>query len=156
MTSKATCIARTNRAFVRAVAGFAAFFAYRGFLSRAVISVVALRLEHAIAIAALVLRARKAQSAFVGRAAAFAASLPSGQLLQLWPCGSSVPPHLVHLWSEHAKLKALLWVVLPQSSHLLHTRNLPSCSFCLCPCSLYGAQYLVHTLWPVWCNSESQ
>ncbi len=77
VTSKASCIARTNRAFVRAVAGFAAFFAYCGFNSRAVTSVVALRLEHAIAIAALVLRARKARSAFVGRAAAFAASLPS-------------------------------------------------------------------------------
>ena len=77
MTSKAPCIARTNRAFVGAVAGFTAFFAYRGFHSRAVISVVALRLEHAIAIPALVLRARNARSAFVGRAVAFAASLPS-------------------------------------------------------------------------------
>ena len=73
MTSKTTCIARTNRAFVRAVAGFAAFFAHRSLHSRAVVLVVALRLERALAIDALVFWTRNAQSAFVGRAAAFAA-----------------------------------------------------------------------------------
>ena len=77
MTSKTTCIARTNRAFVRAVAGFAAFFAHRSLHSRAVVSVVALWFERAFAIGALVLRTREAQSAFVGRAAALAASLHS-------------------------------------------------------------------------------
>ena len=73
--------ARTNRAFVRAVAGFAAFFAHRSLHSRAVVSVVALWFERALAmlpIAALVLRTREAQSAFVGRAAAFAASSTFG------------------------------------------------------------------------------
>ena len=92
MISKATCIAWTNGAFVRAVAdfaafvaylngaivcamaGFTAFVAYRGFHSRAVVSVVSLRFEHAFAIGALVFRTREALSAFVGRAAAFAAS----------------------------------------------------------------------------------
>ena len=57
----------------RAVAGFAAFFAHRSLHSRAVVSVVALRLERAFAIDALVFWTRNAQSAFVGRAAAFAA-----------------------------------------------------------------------------------
>ena len=74
MSSKTTCIARTNGAFVRAVAGFAAFVAYRGFHSRAVVSVVALRFERSFAIAALVFWTREAQSAFVCRAAAFSAS----------------------------------------------------------------------------------
>ena len=92
MTSKTTYIARTNRAFVRAVAGlaafiaylngaivrtvagFAAFVAYRGFHSREVVSVVALRFERSFAIAALVFWTREAQSAFVCRAAAFSAS----------------------------------------------------------------------------------
>ena len=73
MTSKATCIAWTNGAIVRAVAGFTAFVAYRGFRSRAVVSVVALRFERALAIGALVFRTREAQSSFVSRAAAFAA-----------------------------------------------------------------------------------
>ena len=59
------------------MAGFAAFFAHRSLHSRAVVSVVALWFERALAIGALVLRTREAQSAFVGRAAAFAASLPS-------------------------------------------------------------------------------
>ena len=95
MSSKTTCIARTNGAFVRAVAGFAAFVAYlngaivrtvagfaafvayRGIHSRAVVSVVALWFERALAIGALVLWTREAQSAFVGRAAAFGASLHS-------------------------------------------------------------------------------
>ena len=89
MSSKTTCIARTNGAFVRAVAGFAAsvaylngaivrtvagFAAYRGIHSRAVVSVVALRFERSFAIAALVFWTREAQSAFVCRAAAFSAS----------------------------------------------------------------------------------
>ena len=73
MSSKTTCIAWTNGAFVRAVAGFTAFVAYRGLHSRAVGPVVALRFERAFAIGALVFRTREAQSAFVGRAAAFAA-----------------------------------------------------------------------------------
>ena len=95
MSSKTTCIARTNGAFVRAVAGFAAFVAYlngaivrtvagfaafvayRGIHSRAVVSVVALRFERAFAIGALVFRTREALSAFVSRAAAFAASMHS-------------------------------------------------------------------------------
>ena len=47
---------------------------YRGFHSRAVASVVSLRLERAFALGALVFRTREALSAFVGRAAAFAAS----------------------------------------------------------------------------------
>ena len=81
MTSKTTCIARTNRAFVRAVAGFAAFFAHRSLHSRAVVSVVALWFERAFAIGALVLRTREAQSAFVGRAAAFAAPLHSRAII---------------------------------------------------------------------------
>ena len=81
MTSKTTCIARTNRAFVRAVAGFAAFSAHRSLHSRAVVSVVALWFEHAFAIGALVLRTREAQSAFVGRAAAFAAPLHSRAII---------------------------------------------------------------------------
>ena len=92
MSSKTTCIARTNGAFVRAVAGFtafvaylngtivravtgfAAFVAYRGIHSRAVVSVVALRFERSFAIAALVFWTREAHSAFVCRAAAFGAS----------------------------------------------------------------------------------
>ena len=92
MSSKTTCIARTNRAFVRAVAGlsafvaylngaivrtvagFAAFVAYRGIHSRAVVSVVALRFERAFAIGALVFRTLEALSVFVSRAAACAAS----------------------------------------------------------------------------------
>jgi len=81
VTSKTTCIARTNRAFVRAVAGFAAFFAHRSLHSRAVVSVVALWFERALAIGALVLRTREAQSAFVGRAAAFAAPLHSRAII---------------------------------------------------------------------------
>ena len=81
MTSKTTCIARTNRAFVRAVAGFAAFFAHRSLHSRAVVSVVALWFERALAIGALVLWTREAQSAFVGRAAAFAAPLHSRAII---------------------------------------------------------------------------
>ena len=78
MSSKATCIAWTNGTFVRyvagftafvayligaivfTVAGFAAFVAYRGFHSRAVVSVVALRFERALAIGALVFRTREA------------------------------------------------------------------------------------------------
>ena len=45
----------------------------RGFRSRAVASVVALRFESAFAIGALVFWTREAQSAFVSLAAAFAA-----------------------------------------------------------------------------------
>ena len=74
MSSKATCIARTNGAFVRAVAGFAA---YRSLHSRAFVSVVALWFKRAFAIGALVLRTREAQRAFVSRAATFVASLHS-------------------------------------------------------------------------------
>ena len=74
MSSKTTCVAWTNGAFVRAVAGFALFVAYRGFHSGAVVSVVALRFERVFAIGALVLRTREAHSALVCRAAAFAAS----------------------------------------------------------------------------------
>jgi hypothetical protein len=145
--------ARTNRAFVRAVAGFAAFFAHRSLHSRAFVSVVALWFERAFAIAALVLRRREAQSAFVGRAAAFAAPLHSRQSFRLWPFGSSVPWQLLHLCSGHATLKALLWVVLPHSlhgvhpdaecpdaPHLLHTRNLQLADFCLCPGCLHSVQ----------------
>ena len=73
MSSKTTCIAWTNGAFVRAVAGFAALVADLGFHSRAVVSVVALRFERSFAIAALVFWTREAHSAFVSRAAAFAA-----------------------------------------------------------------------------------
>jgi hypothetical protein len=58
-----------SRAFVRAVAGFAAFLAHRYLHSRAVVSVVALRFERALAIGALVFWTREAQSAFVVRAA---------------------------------------------------------------------------------------
>ena len=76
-------IARTNRAFVRAVAGFAAFFAHRSLHSRAVVSVVALWFERALAIGALVLWTREAQSAFVGRATAFAASLHSRTIVSV-------------------------------------------------------------------------
>ena len=83
MTSKTTCIARTNRAFVRAVAGFAAFSAHRSLHSRAVVSVVALWFEHAFAIGALVLRTREAQSAFVGRAATFVATLHSRTIVSV-------------------------------------------------------------------------
>ncbi len=83
MTSKTTCIARTNRAFVRAVADFAAFFAHRSLHSRAVVSVVALWFERALAIGALVLRTREAHSAFVSRAAAFAASLHSRAIVSI-------------------------------------------------------------------------
>ena len=36
-----------------------------------------------------------------------------GPSFRLWPFGSSVPWQLVQLCSGHAKLKALLWVVLP-------------------------------------------
>ena len=74
MSSKATCIARTNGAFVGAVAGFAAFVAYCGFHPRAIVSVVSLRFERAFAIGAYVFRTREAHSAFVSRAAAFVAS----------------------------------------------------------------------------------
>ena len=77
MISKATCIAWANWAFVRAVAGFAAFVAYLGFHSRAVVSVVSLRFECAFAIGALVFRTREALSACVSRAAAFATSMHS-------------------------------------------------------------------------------
>ena len=77
MSSKTTCIARTNGAFVRAVAGFAAFVAYRGFHSRAVVSDVALRFDRAFAIGALVFWTRETQSAFVSRAATFVASMHS-------------------------------------------------------------------------------
>ena len=75
MTSKTTCVAWTNGAFARAVTGFAAFVAYRGFHSRAVASVVALRFERAFAIGALVFWTRETQSAFVSRAATFVASM---------------------------------------------------------------------------------
>ena len=95
MSSKTTCIAWTNGAFVRAVAGFTAFVAYlngaivrsvagfaafvacRGVHSRAVVSVVALRFERAFAIGALVFWTRETQSAFVSRAATFVASMHS-------------------------------------------------------------------------------
>ena len=40
-----------------------------------------------------------------------------GQSPRLRPFGSSVPWQLLHLCSGHAKLKALLWVVLPHSLH---------------------------------------
>ena len=98
MSSKTTCIAWTNWAFVRAVAGFtafvaylngaivrsvasfAAFVAYRGVHSRAVVSVVALRFERAFAIGALVFWTRETQSAFVSRAATFVASMHSRAL----------------------------------------------------------------------------
>jgi hypothetical protein len=83
VTSKTTCIARTNRAFVRAVAGFAAFFAHRSLHSRAVVSVVAFWFERAFAIGALVLWTCEAQSAFVGRAAAFAALLHSRAIISV-------------------------------------------------------------------------
>ena len=83
MTSKTTCIARTNRAFVCAVAGFAAFFAHRSLHSRAAVSVAALRFERAFTIAALVRRTREAQSAFVGCAAAFAAPLHSRAIISV-------------------------------------------------------------------------
>jgi hypothetical protein len=83
VTSKTTCIARTNRAFVRAVADFAAFFAHRSLHSRAIVSVVALWFERAFAIAALVLRTREAKSAFVGCAAAFAAPLHSRAIVSV-------------------------------------------------------------------------
>ena len=63
-----------NGAFVRAVANFAAFVAYRGLHSRAVVSAAALRFERAFAVGARVFRTREARSGFVGRAAAFAAS----------------------------------------------------------------------------------
>ena len=71
---RVVALAWTNWAFVRAVAGFAAFVAYLGFHSRAVVSVVSLRFERAFAIGALVVRTREALSACVSRAAAFAAS----------------------------------------------------------------------------------
>ena len=70
-------------AYVRAGAGFAAFVAYRGFHSGAVVSVVALRFERVFAIGALVLRTREAHSAFVSRAAAFAASLHSRAIVSI-------------------------------------------------------------------------
>jgi hypothetical protein len=70
----AAFVAYLNGAIVRTVAGFAAFVAYRGFHSRAVVSVVALRFESAFAIVALVFWTLEALSAFVNRAAAFAAS----------------------------------------------------------------------------------
>ena len=57
-------------------AGFAAYFAYRS-ESRAVVSVVAHRLERAFEIGALVFGTIEADSAFVGPAAAIAASLYS-------------------------------------------------------------------------------
>ncbi len=63
------------------MAEFAAFFAHRSLHSRAVVSVVALWFERALAIGALVLRTREAQSAFVGRAAAFAAPLHSRAII---------------------------------------------------------------------------
>ena len=91
MTSKTTCIARTNRAFVRAVAGFAAFFAHRSLHSRAVVSVVALWFERAFAIGALVFRTGEALGAFVGRATAFAAPLHSKAIVSV-----------VALWLERA------------------------------------------------------
>ena len=98
MSSKTTCIAWTNRAFVRAVAGFtafvaylnaaivfsvagfAAFVAYRGFHSRAVGSDVALRFDRAFAIGSLVFWTRETQSAFVSGAATFVASMHSRAL----------------------------------------------------------------------------
>ena len=83
MSSKTTCIAWTNRAFVRAVAGFAAFVAYRGLHSRAVGPVVALRFERAFAIGALVFWTRETQSAFVSRAATFVASMHSRALVSV-------------------------------------------------------------------------
>ena len=83
MTSKTTCIARTNRAFVRAVTCFTAFVAYLGFHSRAIVSVVALWFERAFAISALVFRTREALGAFVGRAATFVASLHSRTIVSV-------------------------------------------------------------------------
>ena len=74
MSLKATCTERENRAFVRAVAEFTAFVANRGLHSRAVLSVMALRVERALAIGALVFWAGEAQSASVGHADAFAAA----------------------------------------------------------------------------------
>ncbi len=70
----AAFVAYPNGAIVRTVAGFAAFVAYRGIHSRAVVSVVAFRFERAFAIGALVFRTREALSAFVSRGAACAAS----------------------------------------------------------------------------------
>ena len=67
------CMDELEWAIVRAVAGFSTFVAYRGFHSRAVVSVVALRFESAFAIGALVFWTLEAFSAFVSRAAAFAA-----------------------------------------------------------------------------------
>ena len=71
MHSQLLLVLRTREAksaFVGCAAAFAA-----PLHSRAIVSVVALRLERALAIAALVFRTRDAQSAFVGRAATFAA-----------------------------------------------------------------------------------
>ena len=59
---------RARSAFVGRAGAFAA-----SVHSRAIVSVVALRLERAFAIGALVFRTRDARSAFVGRAAAIAA-----------------------------------------------------------------------------------
>ena len=73
----------------------------------------ALRFERAFAIAALVFRTREAQSAFVGRAAAFAAF----------------------------GLSTLSDADCPDVSHLLQTRNVHPACFCLCPGSLHGVQY---------------
>ena len=78
---------------------------HRSLHSRAVVSVVALRLERALAVAALVLRTREAQSSCVGRAAAFAASSHSSAFVSvvalrferaLATFGSSVLWQLVH------------------------------------------------------------
>jgi hypothetical protein len=96
---------------------------HRTLHSRAVVSVVALRLERALAVVALVLREREAQSSFVARAAAFAASSHSSAFVSvvalrferaLATFGSSVPwQHSVRAclgnWCtvvRHAKLKA--------------------------------------------------
>ena len=61
-----------------------------------------------------------------------------GHSFRLWAFGSSVPSQLLHLCSGDAKLKALLWVVLPRSLHLCIRDNHfgcgPSARACLGNC----------------------
>ncbi len=146
------------------MAGFAAFFAHRSLHSRAIVSVVALWFERALAIAALVLWTREAQSAFVGYAAAFAASLPSRAVVSIVALRLERALALSALCGGHATLKALLWVVVPHSLHahpdaecpdalhLLQIRNLHSLIFCRCPGSLHSVQYSGQSLWLVRCD----
>ena len=139
----------TNRAFVRAVAGFAAFFAHRSLHSRAVVSVMPFGSSVPSQLVNLC-------SGHARLKALLWVVLPHllhlcirWQSFRLWPFGSSVPWQLLHLCSGHSAFVGraaafVAWSTFDaechDAPHLLHTRNLQLADFCLCPGCLHSVQ----------------